>query len=170
MFHFPVFVIVVDFITIKSSVNEFPFVLNHVPGTWYLAGYMCDTLADLVNHRRPCVEGPCVTLGPPPADISSIIGRVYQSCVRVSLLLFLCMCRSVAVAHPIASAKLKYDAFVELGRCVGGTNIRDEVCVCACESFRFCKNRRLCCCTARPCVFVRRRRCVCVRTLYVFFC
>ena len=52
------------------------FVFEPGPGTRYLAGYMCDTLADLFNHHRPCVEGPCVTLGPPLAEQIIIIGRV----------------------------------------------------------------------------------------------
>ena len=44
--------------------------LNRIPGTWHLAGHMCDTLADDFNHpHHPCVEGTCVTLGTPPADI-----------------------------------------------------------------------------------------------------
>ena len=46
-----------------------------VPGTWPVAGYMCDMLANLFNHYRPCVEGPCVTLGPPLAE-KIIIGCV----------------------------------------------------------------------------------------------
>jgi len=47
--------------------NEVHDIFVFEPGTWYLvpaAGYMCDTLAD-VNRHRPCVEGPCVTLGLP---------------------------------------------------------------------------------------------------------
>ena len=39
--------------------------MYQVPGTWYLAGYMCGTLADFVNHPSSSMSGrPMCDTGP----------------------------------------------------------------------------------------------------------